>query len=138
MKIFYNREGWNKAVNFVDQNNVFVGYDMAQCCCEDFGWFISRKEYDDLDAIPEDSNSEGILLDDITKEELEDYVFDKKYYKYIPFENSWDYETNIVRFKLVNSKGDFAYLHLYNSHNGYYYHGFEFKDEDEIIEDGYL
>jgi len=27
-------------VNFVDKNNVLVGYDMNSSCCEEFGWYI--------------------------------------------------------------------------------------------------
>ena len=30
-------------INFVDANNVFVGFDNIQSCCEDFGWYYSKK-----------------------------------------------------------------------------------------------
>ena len=36
MKIFED----NIKVNFVDENNVFVGYDMRQSCCEQAGYFF--------------------------------------------------------------------------------------------------
>ena len=44
MKIFEGKESsWSDKVNFVDGNDVFVGYDLGQCCCENADWFISEK-----------------------------------------------------------------------------------------------
>ena len=34
----------NYSVNFVDENNTLIGYDMSQCCCEDADWFISEAQ----------------------------------------------------------------------------------------------
>ena len=43
MKIFEgNESSWDEKVNFVDENDVFVGYDIGQCCCEDVGWFMAE------------------------------------------------------------------------------------------------
>lgn len=44
----------------------------------------------------------------------------------------------MVAFKLVNGAGDEKYLHLFNCHNGYYGHGFEFKVGDEVVKEGCL
>ena len=32
-------------INFIDENNVFVGYDLGQNCCENASWFISLDDY---------------------------------------------------------------------------------------------
>ena len=52
MKIFNKLEknGWGRKVNFVDENNVVLGYDMSQDCCERAGWFIA--EYINTSQIP--------------------------------------------------------------------------------------
>jgi len=34
MKIFLNEKELETKINFVDDNNVFVGYDLTQQCCE--------------------------------------------------------------------------------------------------------
>lgn len=126
MKIFKgNESSWSSKVNFVDNNDVFVGYDTGQCCCEDAGWFIAlektRYEYD-LEA-----PNHG--------QELANYVFDKEYFEY---GDGYFDSGAIVVFKLTaNNKPD-LYLHLYNVHNGYYSHGFELKHGENLIKEGYL
>ena len=54
MKIFNKVDGWETKVNFVDEYNVVLGYDLAQDCCEHADWFIRdymKQEYDyDLDV----------------------------------------------------------------------------------------
>jgi len=108
--------------NFVDANNVFVGYDSESSCCESFGYIIS-----DTDAIVENTPD---LNDD-----LEPYVFDREYFQ----EDSWGEENSFVTFRLVAPGLPDLFLTLYNTHNGYYSHGFEFKDANgAIIQHGRL
>lgn len=117
MRIFEG-SGWGSKVNFADENNVLLGYDMDANCCEHFGWFISDK--------PEKKVVDGFKP---TVEELVDYRFD------IVFFNSVDacYEDGGIRiFKISNGSKD-LYIHLYNIHNGYYSHGFKFKFGEEVI-----
>jgi len=117
MKIFEE----NGKINFVDKNNVFVGFDYCCYCCEDFGYHIDNKE---------------IIKEDITRVEekyddsiLNDYIFDTNYYE----------DTGEVAiFKLTSNNKQDLYLHLYNYHNGYYSHGFKFKDNCTTIQSGYL
>lgn len=119
MKIFNKEEGWNSKVNFVDENNVLVGYDMSQCCCENADWFISNT--------PE-INPYG---DHSPDENLDDWVFDPEY-----FEEVDNYELldcgGMVRFRLVNGDHE-KFLHLYNVHNGYYSHSFTFEVGGVVI-----
>ena len=124
MKIFDDNSGWGEKVNFVDSNNVFVGYDLSQDCCEHAGWFLS----DGLcNVIPDDCQQAS---------DLEDYAFDLKF-----FSEQWCDSLDqggMVAFRIVNSKGSEKFLHLFNSHNGYYKHGFQLKHGDKVIKDDML
>jgi hypothetical protein len=120
MKIFNKTEEWSGKVNFVDDDNVLVGYSLTQACCEHADWFISTTEDND---VKEDN---GIV-------DVDGYFFDKNYFVEVEpkKEGSEDYrysvldEGGMVRFKLVAFGKPDLFLHLYNSHNGYYGHGFE-------------
>ena len=129
MRYFY-RDG---KYNFVDLENRFVGFDANRQCCEAFGWMITRKAPQSLD---DDTLWEP---NDIGKADLmEGYVFD------VHFKDSIDITGTIAGepvgtavFRLV--KGDEeAFLTLYNAHNGYYSHGFEFRDGLKRLDAGSL
>lgn len=45
MKIFESKDECK--INFVDENNVFLGYSMGQDCCEYAEWFISDDPQND-------------------------------------------------------------------------------------------
>lgn len=133
MEIFDSKETeWPEKVNFVDVNNVMVGYDMAQDCCEHADWFIS----------------EQIVLNNITEHGRKEfdvgcYCFDTSFFKNpkIPVsEEGWDEldDGGMVIFKLVASGKPDLYLHLFNSHNGYYGHGFEAKIAGQKWQEDYL
>ena len=131
MKIFYT----DYKVNFVDENNVFVGYDDFQCCCENHGWFISK--FEDEDSV-ENLKDKDFYSDDI----LKGYVFDKSYHKTLSIKDdnysedpSW---SDCVQFKLIKNFSPNLFLYLYNFHNGYYSHGFTMKDVNQIIFKGDL
>lgn len=119
MKIFTEEEGsFNHKVNFVDVKNNAVGYDLSQDCCEDADWSII-----------------GTILDSITYEDTEEYrdhksivdidlySFDVTFYK-CQFGVLDD--GGVAIFKLKAKDKPDIYLHLFNSHNGYYGHGFTF------------
>lgn len=122
MKIFTKESGWSEKVNFVDENNVLVGYSMAQHCCEQADWFIS-------DRIEKE-------IKDKKEFDLTNYKFDINFFVESS-EGEYD-ELNIAIFRLINNKGSTLFLHLFNCHNGYYSHGFEFKNNNEIIKEGSL
>ena len=104
MKIFDKDGKWN----FVDDNNVFVGFDSGQCCCEDFGYFFRHDLIYYVD---------GDIGDDADNSDLTPYNFDINFFE----GNGGDF----VVFKLVAQDKPDVYLYLYNFHNGYYSHGFE-------------
>lgn len=112
---------WEHKVNFIDENDVFVGYDLEQNCCENagYGFLTELRSYGNFEGY--ELNEDNINLDD--------YSFDQNYFKDLEDldleEGRWLDEGGQVFFRLVaNNKPD-IYLTLYNSHNGYYRHGFK-------------
>lgn len=117
MKIFTTPSCWSEKINFVDDSNVFVGFEWSQSCCERFGYFFS-------DNIPTNL-SEGETHTDDT--EFPGWNFDPAFCK----RPNPDAETNSqmdggdwITFRLVNGEKE-KFLTLYNCHNSYYSHGFE-------------
>jgi hypothetical protein len=120
MKIFER----DYKINFVDDNNVFVGFDNDQNCCEDFGWKITKE-------FPADCFKES-------EEEinLDGFQFDVAYFKKVIESDTLDTIEAVV-FRLTNGNEE-IFLTLWNHHNGYYSHGFEMKAGDECIFSGDL
>lgn len=126
MRIFNQEEPWTSKVNFVDKNNVLVGYDLSQDCCEHADWFISDISEDRFP--PENLNQPT---------ELDGYVFDTNWGIPDVFEHPDLDMGGAIIFRLTNGK-DTKWLHLFNIHNGYYCHGFHVNYGDTIIKEGAL
>lgn len=125
IKIFEKEDlhQWGDRWNAVDSNNVFVGFDYHQSCCENFGTFISETE--------DVTTCEQL---ETTEVDLTDFVFDTDYHKTIDTGNS--FVNAYALFRLVNSSGNELFLVLYNHHNGFYSHGFSMlKDSVVIVQD---
>jgi len=115
MKIFNDPKTWSGKVNFVDDNNVFVGFNMASNCCEDYDWFLSH-------SAPTLGNyrDDSIRINDFEKAS-EGFNFDVDFFERVDAEGYEDGGLAIFRL----SKGEEElFLTLYNFHNGYYSHGF--------------
>jgi len=119
MRIF-TEDSFDGRVNFVDENNVVLGFETGQQCCEDWGWFIADKPITDH-SFYRAGNYDG-------PNNLPGFVFDTKS---IP-ETVEDDELNYVIFRIANGKEE-KFIHLYNIHNGYYAHGFEFSSDGKSI-----
>ena len=119
MKIFKDKA--TGKVNFVDENNVFVGYDMKHQCCEEYGWFLS-------DEIREEIPKKEFLEDEKGIKDLDLFVFDPGFYSKFWIKDKEHGEGSVIAFKMKNRDKE-VYLHLFNCHNGFYGHGFEFKNE---------
>lgn len=120
MKVF-ERDG---KINFVDENNVVLGYDLRQDCCERAGWFIS------------DTPRETIIENNDTVTNLDGYVFDTNYFR----ETGGGLEFDgggmaIFRIFHVDGEGRERFIHIYNSHNGYYSHGFQLSVGGVVVKD---
>lgn len=130
MKIFEKSTGWTnewygRQVNFIDENDVFVGYDTDQSSCEDAGYFIADKitpySYEGMER--EEWDTEG-------------YFFDRNFFEEV---SSPDLdEGGMVVFKLISGDKKPLFLHIYNSHTGYYGHGFIVKHGGETVKEGCL
>ncbi len=127
MKQFESGDSWN-SLNWVDENNVVLGYDFSQSCCEDFGYYFTRKESNTV------LNYEG--RDSGYTPDLEKYNFDPEYHKYL--EGDCMDEGMALQFRLVSKDGEERFLVIYNFHNGYYGHGFKFEVGKEIALEGTL
>lgn len=122
MKIF-NRDG---KINFVDENNVLVGFYYESSCCEEFGYFLSRTFPDSLK--PADVIQES-------DEAFAGFVFDTGFKEAVAFVERDD--TDTVVFRLIRGL-DIIYLTLHNTHNGYYSHGFDMTQNGITIHSGSL
>ena len=124
---------WATKVNFVDDNNVLVGYDFGASCCETFGWYIH-------DKVGRTNGEDPIFRDDMDEnainQSLKEWTFDTAFFDRLSNEKNYEDEYMAV-FRLVNGDNE-LFLHLYNSHNGYYSHGFDFSKDGTIIHTGSL
>ncbi len=129
MKVFTGNDGkiWQNKVNFVDDNNVVLGFDNTSQCCESFGWYVSESKN-------AESGKGGDEYDKQSVEFLAPYNFDVSYSVSSNDDNEhYDYE-----FKLVAKGLPDLYLTLYNEHNGYYSHGFTMTADNKKIYSGSL
>lgn len=135
MKIFNQIENFDTKVNFIDENNLALGYDKRQQCCENAGWFIAKEPQKNTTGLWELVEIKNITLEDETID-VSDYRFDPSYFKE---EVGNDYDKyGLAIFRIVNSVGEEMFIHLYNHHNGYYSHGFEFQSGEEILHEGMI
>jgi len=136
--------------NFVDENNVYVGYDSYQSCCENANWFIASSI---LEKIP-DAFFDGNVDENSCKKisslknemvaawqqifkptDLDGYVFDIDFFKELSYPHLDG--GGAVAFRLINQDKE-KFLHLFNSHNGYYGHGFSMNVSNKEIREGNL
>jgi len=136
MKVFDKTDPFTTKVNFVDENNILVGYDLEQNCCEQADWFIidsicDKEKFDSLRGTP---SADG--LPQVFSEK--DYVFDPGFFEEVSITDEVCWYELIVVFRLISKTLPDLYLHLFNCHNGYYSHGFEMKMSDKTIQEGSL
>lgn len=115
-------------VNWIDKNDIYVGYDTSTSCCETAGWFVADvmvSTDEEFDAI-ENSPFFHLQID------FTPYTFDPN--GAVTIDGVLD-DGGIAIFRMVTDDGYESFLHLYNAHNGYYGHGFE---SNTIIGDDYL
>jgi len=124
MKIFTPKTAyWENKVNFVDDNNVLVGYDLSQCCCEHADWFIADEPTSHI------RGNEDLP-------DLDGFQFDTEFFEE-KAERHHDAGATAI-FRMVNAAGEEKYLHLFNIHNGYYSHGFTMSVNGETIKNEVL
>lgn len=125
-------------LNFVDTNNVFVGVSTSQLCCEHFDWFVSNNV--EIDIILQQTNKTNL---DNPRQPMvhEGYTFDKDFLVSGTYPKDFDTIINFVVFRLEHPNKKTQpdkFLHLFNAHNGYYAHGFNFKHLEKTLLEGEL
>lgn len=111
----------NRAVNFVDENNVLLGYELVQSCCEHAGWFIADRPDEWLaETFKQESQS------------LPGWVFDAGYCESFNRSPETDDGGGATRFRITCGDQQ-RFIVLYNIQNGYYSHGFKFTSGDSTI-----
>lgn len=122
IKLFeWNVNGEVRKVNYVDNNNLFAGFDMDCSCCEEPQHYI------------EDVNG--------NKVELNNSFNYLEFTGELPEEDECTmFDTYKARIPLVNRiTGETYYLVFSNCHNGYYAHDYEFgKINIDLKKEGYL
>ena len=123
LRIFHDDD----RINFVDDRNAFVGFDVFQSCCEDFGWAFSRGDGQEIDDESESTHYHFVRpLKDI------DGQVD-------PVSGESDDAGGEAIFRLEHDGGGRPlYLHLWNHHNGYYAHALEAKSDGQMVVDEIL
>jgi len=126
----WNKKRRGKKFNFVDKNNVMVGFDSQDQCCEDFEWSVlegstSGKEIKVF--------GRGVTV-------LNDYEFctETGVIEFPSTTRNEDHDDKSVAFKMVSDLPDKKDLYLVfsNSHNGYYSHGYHMETEDKVFAEG--
>lgn len=133
MRIFTNGENWGQKLNIVDENNVFVGFDYSNSCCESFGYIVS----DTFEGIHNADHNFETSDYEAHNKELADYVFDPSFHEVVPSADEWD-EGALGVFKAVCEGKPDKFICLFNYHNGYYGHGFEMNQGETILFQGTL
>ena len=123
-------------VNYVDDNNVFVGADTTQHCCEDFRSLVTNSpdlEYDYDDKFVECSvqTNHKFPTEAEPNEEFSEYSFDTTYHQMY----GWSDGGRRATFRLVAEGKEDLFLHFVNAQNGYYTHEIEYKINGELIEE---
>lgn len=115
----------SESVNWVDGNNRLVGFDLYQQCCEQFGYKYCKFDFDAEAECVENSCWSSInVFDDIDTVDNPD-LSNAHFADVQPFAENG-------KFKIEGSP-DCNWLILYNHHDGYYYHGFLFKEDEKVI-----
>lgn len=127
MKILDRVAEWPNKVNFVDKNNVLLGYDLEDKCCENATWEI-------MDTLSVRKAGEEHPQPD----SLEDWAFDQYFFcKYTLGGGDYDKGQYTAVFRIVCGEAE-KFIYLSNTHNGYYAHGFEFNSAGNVLAKGDL
>lgn len=133
MTIFNQTPTWPDKVNFVDENNVVLGYDLEQTCCEWSGWFIADQPYETLTL---EQLSQLASPQKASVESMPGWVFDTDYARRVTGLDCLE-SGNLLIVRLVRG-ADEKFLHVFNAHNGAYGHGFTFQVGPALTAEGVI
>jgi hypothetical protein len=125
------KSGWGNRLNIVDHQNRVVGFDYDKDCCETFGYRWWSHDGVDITATTGDT-IDGAVFDPNEPATPAVVVHAADVYDDLDAGDR-------VFFRVLFPDGrDPIFLELYNSHNGYYGHGFEFLINGEVKRKGVL
>lgn len=144
MRIFENEETWGGKINFVDINDVLVGFDAFQSCCESFGHYFSLTGEKEAKSIEAPSNLEALVFDtEFFQEHSEEGWMEgggEAVFRLVAPHIArvrGDRETREMEREMQRTGGHaVVFLHLYNHHNGYYAHGFSMEHGGATVHSG--
>ena len=107
------------STNFIDENDVYVGFDTYQNCCEHAGWFISDKREAYVDGYCS-SNLKLRTVEGIRGFDVNGYMLDTAEPEDI--ESNDIYDGTQLEFRLTKEGSKDLFLNIFNAQNGYYSH----------------
>jgi hypothetical protein len=133
MKIYICDKNYGESINFIEDENTFLGYDYGQSCCEDFGWKLAEES--NPSTIVDGTQNDHNKNEDGLQKEYPGYKFDKSYESVEEHNPGGGGE---VTFRLIKDGAPNLILTIYNYHNGYYGHGFTFTIKGKAKVQGYI
>jgi hypothetical protein len=116
MKCFDQVAPWPNKVNYVDTNNVVLGFDTQRNGCEDFGHGLASSLLEAKDITT--------YRVDPCPFDITDYSFAQEAPASLGGEAS---DTNAMAFRILSPNKPELFVVIWNHHNGYYAHGFTFE-----------
>ena len=115
------------SVNWAD-DKYMVGFETSHQCCEQTGWTFVDEEGKELGLKPllDDYVFTGEFIEDLKVKGLDDDSI---------IESSGCFN---AAFEIKSNSDEKCYLVIYNYHNGYYSHGFEFRENKSLLHEGGL
>ena len=120
MKIFTPDNSFDSKVNFVDENNRVVGFSMAYDCCEKFGYAVCRV----IPATSEEAEMAGECVPD--EATLAPYRFVEEQPSDCLTDGADVEGGGGLAFRIAADGQPDMYVVIWNHHNGWYSHGFEY------------
>ncbi len=114
------------SINFIDEHDNFVGYQLSQICCEQATWAIVSEQ---------PTNKKKAIQSTVQPEELEGYYLDTRWFKQKNFK---DTDTDAVIFRMKKDKHPHRYIVFTNTQNGYYSHGYTCSIGGQVWKSGKL
>lgn len=122
MKCFNNKHPWPTKVNYVDKNNKVLGFDVNGQCCESFGHGVFDRIPTNLSRSIEDANISDYVFADEDPKEFNAYS-----------DNSSNDAGGCLAFRLIAEHKPDLYIVIWNYHNGYYRHGWDFNGKEGCL-----
>lgn len=113
-------------INLDNGKEIFLGIGNEQSCCENWGYYITHDDSDNLDSF---QGAEILNYDDLKKS--------LNYgHKYKDGLDEWECDGGGTMYVNIETTKGQLQLTVYNSHNGYYGHSVVFLTDDFKVSDG--